>query len=434
MQSPGGARWRSWLLAFISGFGVLAALGGSGLLLFSGLLGLAGSQTPLSQSIPTLNLAWSSGLVALLCIPSLIYSIRELRGSKDIDRPNRRNFILACLAMLVWVGMVFLFKPVEASQISWLILPPLVILATIIPLWWYLESGRRRLSIGSPARIWGSISFSLVITVPILLVVEILLLVGILLIFGFYAASQPELAQQMENYARLFSSFSTNPAVIEDLFGQLLQKPAVVVGTLAVAAGIIPLLEELLKPLAVWLLAGDRLTPPQGFVAGIFCGASIALYENLTALSAAGAGGGTEILLGRVGTGLLHVLTAGLTGWGLASFWQNRRYFGRLIGAYILAVFLHSLWNAAGVISGIAPLIPMPGGAPALIAELGEAAKITLFVLIGVNLILLFLINLRLRKEDLASTGLPGTGLSPTELVQSGEHSVDQYPDSGEML
>jgi hypothetical protein len=357
-----------------------------------------------------------------------------LTGRRDLDRPSQRNFIFASLALLAWVGLVFLFKPVENSQLVWLFLPPLVVLATIIPLWWYIEGGRRGLASGSPARIWGSISFSLVVSVPFLLIIELMLLIGILLVFSFYAGTQPELVQQMENYARLFGNFSTNTAVIEDLFGQLLQKPAVIVGALAITAGLVPLIEELFKPLAVWLLAGDRLTPSQGFVAGLFCGASFALYENLTALSAAGSGSGTEILLARVGTGLLHVLTAGLTSWGLASFWQDRKYFGRLIGAYLLAVLMHSLWNGAGMISGLAPLIPIPGGMPALIADLGHAATITLYVLIGVNLILLFLLNLHLRRENSMKTGSPGAGLSSAELVQSGSISVNQHPDSGEML
>ena len=54
----------------------------------------------------------------------------------------------------------------------------------------------------------------------------------------------------------------------------------------------------------------------QGFVAGMLSGACFALYENLTALSAAGSGNGTTILLARVGTGLLHIVTAGMVGWG----------------------------------------------------------------------------------------------------------------------
>ncbi len=434
MQAVTGARWRSWLLVIISGLGVLIALGLCVFLLASGIIGLAGNQMPASQGISALNLAWASALVALLCVPAVVFSIRELSGRANLDWPARRGFLFASLALLAWVGLVFLFKPLETSQLAWLFLPPLVILATVIPLWWYLESGRRGLSSGSPARIWGVISFSLVVTIPFILIIELLLLLGLLLVFSIYVGTQPELTLQIENFARLFSDFANNSAVIQDMISRLFQQPGVMAVTLAVTAGVIPLIEELFKPLAVWLLAGERLTPSQGFIAGIFSGASFALYENLTALSAAGGGDGTFILLARVGTGLLHVVTAGLTGWGLASFWQDRKNFGRLIAAYLLAVFLHSLWNAAGVISGIAPLLPLPAQAPALIAGLGKTASITLYILVGFNLVFLFFINLRLRKENAANNSAPGPGNTPSETRLPELNSTPLPPIGGTTL
>jgi hypothetical protein len=399
MQSGASARWRSWLVLVISVLGGFSALGLSALLMFSGGLGLLENTGPASRSISVLNLSWGSALVALLCAPGAVFSIRELMGKPIPERAGRRNFILSSLALLIWVGLVFLFKPLETSRLAWLLLPPLVILATIIPLWWYLESGRRGLTSGSPAHTWGTISVSLMVTIPLILIIELVILLVIIAIATIFISSQPELARQVEAFALLFNDFNRNSELIQKMLGDLLSQPGVIAVTLAIAAGVIPFLEELFKPLAVWLLAGERLTPAQGFITGMWSGACFALYENLTALSAAGDGNGTVILLARVGTGLLHIVTAGLVGWGLASAWRDRKNLSRLVAAYLLAVFLHATWNAAGVTSGIAPLLPLPADAPTLFSGIGLTASITLFILIGLNLVLLFFINFRLRKE-----------------------------------
>jgi hypothetical protein len=72
LQPVSIARWRSWLLAVVSGLGVLASLGGSLFISVSGIMSLVGNQTPVSEAASILNLAWASALVGLLCIPSLI--------------------------------------------------------------------------------------------------------------------------------------------------------------------------------------------------------------------------------------------------------------------------------------------------------------------------------------------------------------------------
>lgn len=421
MQPAAGARWRPWVILIISAVGILTALGFSLLLMLAGGINLLDETLPASNSLPIINLGWASTLVAVLCIPGLVFSILELRGKTLVEKPGQRNLIFASLAFLVWIGLVFLFKPLETSRIAWLVLPPLVILTTVIPLWWYLEAGRRGLSGGTHARTWGVVSFSLVVSLPLILLLELFVLILILSAAGIYIGAQPELTTQLEQFAQQLSDFNYNPEMVQGLLGDLLQKPGVIAITLAVAAGIIPLLEELFKPLAVWLLAGERLTPAQGFVAGMWSGACFALYENLTALSAAGNGDGTTILLARVGTGLLHMVTAGLVGWGLASAWGNIKNLGRLVIVYLLAVFLHGAWNAAGVIAGIAPFLSLPANASTLFAGMGQTAAITLFVLIGLNLVLLFVINFRLRKEAAGEASLELTPPQAPVPSQAGE-------------
>ncbi len=74
----------------------------------------------------------------------------------------------------------------------------------------------------------------------------------------------------------------------------------------------IPMLEELVKPLAVWLFGNQISTPAQGFALGALCGASFALLETFGV--SAQSDDWTTLLLTRLGTDILHVTTAALMG------------------------------------------------------------------------------------------------------------------------
>jgi len=68
-------------------------------------------------------------------------------------------------------------------------------------------------------------------------------------------------------------------------------------------------------------------------------------------------------------------------------------------------VFIHGSWNAAGVIAGIAPFLSLPADTSTFSAGMGQTASVVLSVLVGLNLVLLFLINFRLRKETAVQAG-----------------------------
>ena len=398
-EQPASPVWRSWLLLILSGGGALMSFIGAGLLFVGGSFGLASTAIPGFQAVTVFNLAWGVLLVGILCIPAVVFSLLEIRGKPIRWQPKPNYFYLASAGLLVWGLLVFLFKPVETSSLAWLLLPPLVLAVTVLPLWWYIETGRRGLSLPSPAQGWGVISFSLMLTVPIILILELVVLGVVLVVAGAYVSSQPEFASLLADLQRMLANNNVDPQAVADLFSGMLQRPGVVFGLLVVAAGVIPLIEELFKPLAVWLLAGDRLTPAQGFYAGMLSGACFALWENLTALSAAGDGSGTTIVVARVGTGLLHIVTAGLVSWGMASFWQSRQYWKRMIGMYILAVTLHGLWNASGVLTGVGPMLQIPVEGALLTQAVETGAIVVLVTLVFVHLGLLLFANARLRSR-----------------------------------
>jgi len=96
---------------------------------------------------------------------------------------------------------------------------------------------------------------------------------------------------------------------------------------------------------------------------------------------------------------LLHIVTAGLVSWGMASFWQSRQYWKRMIGMYILAVTLHGLWNASGVLTGVGPMLQIPVEGALLTQAVETGAIVVLVALVFVHLGLLLFANARLRSR-----------------------------------
>jgi len=397
------ARWRNWLLLIVCACGSLFAFGFSVILLISGISGLLGTHFPSTEMVSFFNLAWVSGLVGGLCLPGVVLNAQELRGKTYPAPQKRRSFLFASAAMLLWAVLALLFHTVETSRLAWLLLPPLIVLVTIIPIWWFIEIASRGLDPGPPARTWGMIGFSLVFTLPLTLLISVLVLAVLLVGAGIFLSTQPGMVEQMTRVTQLLANPETDPQIILDLFSSWLQQPGVILAVLTLVAGVFPMLEEFLKPLAVWLFAGERLNPAQGFIGGALCGGGFALWENLTVLSTAGDGSGTTILLGRAGTALLHVVTAGIVGWGMVSAWQDRPNLLRLVGAYLAAILLHGGWNFFGLFAGIAPLLHLPEELPGLAETIGSSALAILFAMVILNLILLVWINFHLRKKQGAS-------------------------------
>jgi hypothetical protein len=154
----------------------------------------------------------------------------------------------------------------------------------------------------------------------------------------------------------MLESGNIDPSALSQVIEPYLHQPGFVFLVVAVAAVLIPLLEEAFKPLGMWFLAGRKMTSAQGFVAGLISGAVFALLESLFTLSPAAGSDWAGVVVGRMGTGLLHVTCSGLVGWGLAAAWRHQKYL-QLGGLYLLAVLMHGTWNTFGLLSGFTDLL-----------------------------------------------------------------------------
>jgi hypothetical protein len=162
-----------------------------------------------------------------------------------------------------------------------------------------------------------------------------------------FIISQPGLSSEMENLSRQIQLFGPQSQAARDLLLPYVTRPGVMVIALAYTAVLIPLIEELIKPLGVWFFAKQLTFPAQGFAFGALSGAAYALIETLGV--SAQTEGWASLLLSRVGTGILHITTTALMGAAIAYAIRERRFL-RLLITYFLAASMHGLWNALAVL------------------------------------------------------------------------------------
>jgi len=267
-----------------------------------------------------------------------------------------------------------------------------------VPILFFFWIGSRNLSLGNRPRAWGAVAFNFFVMMPTVLIAELIMFFVIFVFVAVWLASQPELLSQIMLYAEQISSGLMDPAEVEQLATNLISQPIFLNGIILVIAVLVPFLEELLKPMAIWFLAGKQLTPSQGFVGGLIGGACFAMLESLGAVGIPAESEWLVLLFGRTGTGLLHVTLSGLVGWGLASAFYNRNW-GRALLTYLGAVTIHGLWNFFALLSGLVPFLPLTEEMNSLPVILGQLGVFVLIALFLINLVLLFSVNRQLQHQ-----------------------------------
>ena len=389
-QRPTGSHLPSLFLALISGFGVIAGL--FGLLIF----GLASMGRFFHGGI---TLAWAAAFATLLNLPALIYAAPRAFGRPGPRWQLKEGWRLSSIALGFWLldlaaASLLSLHPNGLSQ---LLMPLFSLLAVGIPIWWLIELGRRGLRT-TPLRTWGTVSASLMGTVPLVIFVELVgfVFLGIFILIWLVGQS-PDLLTQIEQLSQSIANGNVGPDALLSTLQPYLEQPGVVLAGLLVLAVITPLVEEFFKPLALWFIPGRRLTEAEGFTLGMVAGGIFALLETLGSLSALSQRSELwlALVLTRTGTGLLHITCSGLTGWGLAAAWGNRRYL-KLAGLYLLAVAIHGTWNF------LAQLISLEGFMPAssALSFIGRAAPFLMAALAVVIFIALVRINHHLRSQQ----------------------------------
>ncbi|MDD2695331.1 MAG: PrsW family glutamic-type intramembrane protease [Anaerolineales bacterium] len=402
--SPGSTarpvHWASLLQALLS---FLAALGLWGAALVVGVVAIRQVQESPSNAtaaLPSTLMAAGLFLCGLLLLPSGGYALARLLGKFLPPLAQAIPFLRPTLLIWALPPVIIAGHWLSAmTAVTWLLLPFLHVLAIGLPVLWLTHLATRRLPFGSPQRLWGVFGSGLILGPLIILITEAILLVGIVFLAAVWLASQPELSAQILHLAQTLRSDPPTSEALLELLEPLLTRPEVIVGIFAFGALLVPLLEELLKPIGVWLLARSRLTPVAGFTAGVLSGAGYALFESLALTS--NAMDWTPLVLVRAGTAVIHIATTGLTGWALVSAWRQGSYF-QLAGAYLLATAIHALWNGltlAAVIAEITAQAPVTA-VHRTAFDLSAATPAGLLTLTGGAFVMLILANRRLRQPS----------------------------------
>lgn len=362
------------------------------------LVSLIDPATGIQQAISIGLFMWSSILAGLLLIPLIILSINRLRGKPvpdwlDTRRPTVRKF--STRIILLWPLVVLLGWLVAGQPpVAVFLLGPINVIVAGIPVLWIYHNARKDLEGGSQLRLWQIFGFSITVMPILVIIAEILALVVLggfgLLWFSVRIALDPQLEQELMQIINQLSALGDDVDAIIQLFEPYLLQPGVLVWVFAVFAGIIPIIEEAMKPMALWLLARKKVSPQIGFVSGLVCGAGFALVENVLYFTTVVASEEWLFMaIGRAGTGVLHMLASGLVGWGLAKAWLNRNWIF-LVLTTIAAFLFHGLWNGFALVSGFAPIYIL-GEEPTLGQSFLFFAPV--FVLLLVSVIVLFIIN-----------------------------------------
>ena len=388
------------LIQFLSSMLAILVSGAIGLVLF-----LFSMGEGLPSGLQILVLAVTAVWVGFLVLPSAVFSFLRL-----INKPVRENFLsrsglrLAGLLIVLFPFAMLLGNwALQQNGIGSLPFPIFHILATSVPVIWLIYLAVRGLPLGSPQRAWGVFGSGLLLGPILILTLEMLALLGVFVLVVVMVVSQPKLMDELSSVARLLETAPQNPPTPEallELLGPYLTQPLVIWGTLAFAALLVPLIEETLKPIGVWLLAGRQISPSAGFAAGALSGAGYALFENL--LLTANSETWATVQIARMGTSVIHILTTALVGYALAVAWQRQRYW-QLLGVYLGAVLLHGVWNAMSLLMTFGEIDQSLNNANWW-SSLSSLAPYAMGALAIFSLALLVWFNFRLRRGQTGKT------------------------------
>jgi len=375
-------------LIFISLFSLLAILFGGA---YSD-LGLGDTQV-ISSLLFTAGLGFSG----ILLIPSIIYSGRRLFGNRlpGLSRWDK----------MIWLGYIFpvpiLFGYLIQNGPAWgqYMLPFIHVLANGASIFWVLNLGRKKFPPQSAQRNWGAFGVGLALTPAITFFIEILLLIIFGLFWLILIQTRPDLEQDIRYLLTVVNESSVDSEIPAQWVGEFIVRPEVTGSIFLYFSLLIPLVEELLKPLAVYFLLGRKLQPWEGFVIGATAGAGYALFENLTI--GAGADTWTFVMISRLGTAAIHILTTGLVGWGLASA-RTEKKFVRLIGSFIAAVTLHGVWNGLNIFTAMADFPSYQDHINPFLLNFARYAPVGLILLALGSVVGLLRANLLLRRAIIA--------------------------------
>jgi hypothetical protein len=296
------------------------------------------------------------GFEILVLIVCSWFVLQRARGREKEILPFKLPYaewqIIAAIGVIVisiLIGEAAAYTKIDI--LTWLALPFLTILVIVSPIWILFGMGTKGIDLGKRWHVFTILGLSMTIGPALMIVLEMIVLITILVTGGIYiAVQQPLVFKELISLSKILQR-ETNPDAIFNLIAPYIKNPFVIGTLIGYIAVLVPLIEELFKPLAVWIFAKKLTSPAQGFAMGMLSGGAFALIESLNA-SSDGSLGWAAIVSIRAGTSLLHMTVSGLVGWGIASAVLEKRI-SRFFAAYFTAASIHGIWNACAAGAGL---------------------------------------------------------------------------------
>ena len=404
ISQASGKDWRLILLFGGSGLGSLYFLVQALSLFVFWLVSYVSGEYSLVETIPFGVLAWSSLLSCVLLLPVALLSYerisnKPLPGWLDTSDPRLRKWAVRLIflwPLVVVAGWLVAGKPTVAA----FLLGPINVVVAGLPILWIYLTAQKDLEGGSSLRQWTLFGFSLTVMPIVVILLELVaflvLAIGAGIVLGVSMSQNPQIENELMYIVNQFMIAGGDLDTLILLMKPYILQPTVVFWSLAVIGGVMPIIEEVIKPLAIWALAGRKITPQEGFVSGLLCGAGFALMENVLYFSMAMTSEDWLFMaIGRAGTGVLHMLASGLVGWGLARAWQDRKW--QFLGLTTLgAILLHSFWNMLALVVGVASLFIL---GPELTLWQTLLFNLPVILLLVASMFGMILIHRHLRKQ-----------------------------------
>jgi len=394
----------NWLTILQLVFSALAVIGLWALaliLLFFGVFGVVDFQGMGGGRLPLYLSAAASAAAGLLLVPSAVYSFNRASGRKITLRyPDkwwlRPNILIFTLPAVLLLG----HHAAQNDYLSLWFLPVFHIFAVGLPILWFLYLGVRDLPLGSKQRRWGVLASGLALGPFMIMLVEFLLL-GVVIFAGvIFLLNQPDGLNELYASFETLVNSSADPDQIVANLGPYFLKPGILLLVFLFVSVIVPLVEEALKPVGVWLLINRSLTPTEGFAAGLISGAGYAFFESAALSSTADEW--MLVVVARIGTAVIHILTAGLMGWAMVYSWRYSKY-TRLGLSYVGVVCLHGLWNGLTLLMMLAFIVEEfnPGlDAPFRVPEIDAVVPFMLGMISLAAFLALLWVNGYLNKQQ----------------------------------
>ncbi len=399
--------WASLLILIVFGLGIsFALLAALGLGINSIITLLIEEGDPAGQMISAFTFGFE-GVVLLFCSWFVLQKSmrREQAGIllKFSLEPWHIAAVIGLAILSVAIGTAVVSA--EVAWLAWFILPALTIVVIVPPIWLLFSIGSNGLELGQRWRAFSIFGLSMTLGPLVMVVIElVLLLVGVILGAIFIVVQYPNLVQEIGKLALTLQN-ETDQDVILKLVAPYISNPSVIAAAIGYIAVVVPLIEELFKPLAVWMFARKIESPAQGFAMGLLSGAAFALVESLNA-SGAGTDTWPVIVTVRAGTSMLHIATSGLVGWGIVSAFREKCIL-RLFTAYFSAALIHGVWNACAVWAGLS-IVGEALGKPEWLFNILPAAAGGMFVFVVGMPLMLIASNKKLRSVYIAPVVVPG--------------------------